>query len=151
MEEAVSERCSAFAATIRSDKNRQAYISASRYASSVITKAKAKTWEATCSSLSPKSVYSYPRCVAGSSSSFPNCSSPRESALVFVNNLRTRFSISQVKAMRRRTRGYLSEPPALRSLIRLFGPPYPPLNFLRLPLASPRPLSLAQTRLSIPC
>ena len=50
MKEAVSERRKAFAATRRSDKDRQAYISASRHASSVI--AKAKAWQATCSSLS---------------------------------------------------------------------------------------------------
>ena len=55
VEEAVSERRKAFAAAHRSDENRQAYISASRRASSVIAKAKAKAWQATCSSLSPKS------------------------------------------------------------------------------------------------
>ena len=36
VEEAVSERCKAFAAAHRSDEDRQAYISASRRASSVI-------------------------------------------------------------------------------------------------------------------
>ena len=55
VEEAVSERRKAFAAAHRSDEDRQAYISASRRASSVIAKAKAKAWQATCSSLSPKS------------------------------------------------------------------------------------------------
>ena len=42
MEEAVSERRKAFSAVHRSDENRQAYISASRAASSVIAKAKAE-------------------------------------------------------------------------------------------------------------
>ena len=62
MEEAVSERSKAFAAAHKSDEDRQAYISASRNAPSVIAKAKAMAWQATCSSLSlksdPKSVYS---------------------------------------------------------------------------------------------
>ena len=49
MEGAVSERPKAY----RSDEDRQAYISASRRASSVI--AKAQAWQSTCSSLSPKS------------------------------------------------------------------------------------------------
>ena len=53
VEEAVSERRKAFAAAHRSGEDRQAYISASRRASSVI--AKAKAWQTTCSSLSPKS------------------------------------------------------------------------------------------------
>ena len=73
----------------------------------------------TCSSLSPKSnpksVHSLLRSIAGSSSSsssspnFPNCSSPRESALVYAAYLRFHFSISQPKTLRSRTRGYLSE------------------------------------------
>ena len=116
MEEAVSERCKAFAAAHRSDEDRQAYISASRCALSVIAKAKAKAWQATCSSFSPKSnsksVYSLLRSVAGSSSSspnFPNCSSPRESASVFADYLRSHFSFSQPKALRSRAIGYLSE------------------------------------------
>ena len=55
MEEAVSERRKAFAAAHRSDEDRQVYISASRRASPVIARAKAETWQTTCSSLSPKS------------------------------------------------------------------------------------------------
>ena len=72
----------------------------------------------TCSSLSPKSnpksVYSLLRSIAGSSSSFssspnfPNCSSPRESGLVFANYLRFHFSVSQPK-LSIRARGYFSE------------------------------------------
>ena len=116
VEEAVSERRKAFAAAHRSDEDRHAYISASRRASSVIAKAKAETWQATCSSLSPKSdtksVHSLLRSIAGSSSSspnFPNCSSPRESALVYAAYLRSHFSVSQPKVLRSRARGYLSE------------------------------------------
>ena len=55
VEDSVSERCKAFAAAHRSNEDRQAYISASRRASSDIAKAKAETRQATCSSLSPKS------------------------------------------------------------------------------------------------
>ena len=84
VDEVVSERRKAFAAAHRSDEDRQAYISASRRASSVIAKAKAEAWQTTCSSLSPrsnpKSVHSLLRSIAGSPSSsssspnFPNCS-----------------------------------------------------------------------------
>ena len=119
MEEAVSERSKAFAAAHRSDEDRQAYISASRRASSVIAKAKAEVWQTTCSSLSPrsnpKSVHSLLRSIAGSSSSsssspnFPNCSSPRESASVYAAYLRSHFSVSQPQALRSRARDYLSE------------------------------------------
>ena len=116
VEQAVSERRKAFAAAHRSDEDRQAYISASRRASSVIAKAKAEAWQTTCSSLSPrsnlKSVHSLLRSIAGSSSSspnFPNCSSPKESALVYAAYLRSHFSVSQPKALRSRARGYLIE------------------------------------------
>ena len=81
VEQAVSERRRAFTAAHRSDEDRQAYISASQGASSVI--AKTEAWQTTCSSLSPrsspKSVHSLLRSIAGSSSSsssspnFPNC------------------------------------------------------------------------------
>ena len=51
VESAVSKRPKAFAAAHRSDDDRQAYISASPRASSVIAKAKAEAWQTTCSSL----------------------------------------------------------------------------------------------------
>ena len=118
-EEAVSERRKALAAANKSDEDRQAYISASRRASLVTAKAKAEAWQTTCSSLSPKynpkSVHSLLRSIAGSpsssssSSNFPNCSSPRESASVYAAYLRSHFSVSQPKALRSRARGYLSE------------------------------------------
>ena len=112
MEGAVSERRKAFAAAHRSDENRQAYISASRRASSII--AKAEAWQTTPKS-NPKSVHSLLRSIAGSSSSsssspnFPNCSSPRESASVYAGYLRSHFSISQPKALHSRAGGYLTE------------------------------------------
>ena len=115
VEEAVGERRRAFATAHRSDEDRQAYISASRRASSVIAKAKAEAWQTTCTSLSPKSVHSLLRSIAGppssssSSPNFPNCSSPRESASVYAAYLRSHFSVSQPKALRSRARGYLYE------------------------------------------
>ena len=119
VEKVVSERRKAFAAAYRSDEDRQAYISASRRASSVIAKAKAEAWQTTCSSLSPrsnpKSVHSLLCSIAGSPSSsssspnFPNCSSLRESVSVYAAYLRSHFSVSQPKALRSRARGYLTE------------------------------------------
>ena len=119
MEQAVSERRKAFAAALRSDEDRQAYVSASRRASSVIAKAKVEARQTTCSSLSPRSnpkfVHSLLRSIAGSSFSsffspnFPNCSSPRKSATVYAAYLRSHFSVSQPKALRSRARGYLTE------------------------------------------
>ena len=119
VEDAVSKRRKTFAAAHRSDKDRQAYISASQRALSVIAKAKADTWQMTCSSLltksNPKSVYYLLRSVAGSSFSsfsspnFPNCSSPRKSASVYAAHLRSHFSVSQPKTLRGKARGYLSE------------------------------------------
>ena len=119
MDGAVSETRKAFAAAHRSNEDRQAYITASRRASSVIAKAKAEAWQTTWSSLSPKSnpktVYSLLRSIAGSPSSssssanFPNCSSPRESDSVYAAYLRSHFSVSQPKTLRSRARDYLSE------------------------------------------
>ena len=119
MEGAISERRKAFTAAHRSDEDRQAYISASRCTSSVITKAKAEAWQTTCSSLSPKSnpksVHFLLRSIAGSLSSspsspnFPNCSSLRESASVYASYLRSYFSVSRPKALPSRARSYLSE------------------------------------------
>ena len=106
VESAVSEKRKAFAAAHRSDEDRQAYISASRRASSVIAKAKAEPWQTTCSSLSPKPVHSLFRYIAGSPSSssfspnFPNCSSPRKSASVYAAYLRSHFSVFQPKTLR---------------------------------------------------
>ena len=60
-------------------------------------------------------LYTLLRSIAGSPSSsssipnFPNCYSPRESALVYAAYLRSHFSVSQPKALRSRARGYLSE------------------------------------------
>ena len=116
VEDRVSERRKAFAVAHRSNEDRQAYISTSQRASSVIAKAKARAWQTTCSFLSaksnPKSVFSLLRSVAGSSYSspnFPNCSYPRESTSVYADYLRSHFSVSHPKALRSKARAYLSE------------------------------------------
>ena len=153
VESAVSERRKAFAAAYKSDEDRQAYISASRRAPSVIAKVKAEAWQTTCFSLSPKSnpksVHSLLRSIAGSpsSSSSPNCSSPRESASVYAAYLRSHFSISQPEA----TSLSSAEPHALWSLTCSFALLSLPLNFLRLLPTFPHPLPMAQTKLPIPC
>ena len=59
MEGAVSERRKTSAAAYRSDEDRQAYISASRRALSVIAKAKAEARQATCSRLSRSNLTLY--------------------------------------------------------------------------------------------
>ena len=148
MEGAVSEKRKAFAAAHRNDEDRQAYISASRRTSSVIAKAKAETWQTTRSSLSPKSnpksMHSLLRSIAGSASSFPsspnfpNCSSPRESALVYTAYLRSHLSVSQPKALHSRARGYFSELrratcPEQSHLS--FCSPFSPTEFLATPAA----------------
>ena len=51
LEEVVSEKRYTFATAHRSDEDCQAYISASRHASSAIAKAEAEAWQVTCSSL----------------------------------------------------------------------------------------------------
>ena len=149
-----------FAAANRSVENRQAYISASRRASSVVANAKAEAWKTTCSSLSPKSnpknVHSLLRSIAGSPSSspnFPNCS-PRKLALVYAAYLRSHFSVSQPKTLHSRARGYLSElhqATCSKESHSSFCSPFSPLNFLLLPPTFPPPLPLAQTKFPIPC
>ena len=115
VEGAVSEIRKAFAAAHRSDEDHQAYISNSQRTFSVIAKAKAEAWQTTCSSLSSKSnpKTAFALSLASSSSSFSpnfsNCSSPRESALVYAAYLRSHFSASQPKILRSRARDYLSE------------------------------------------
>ena len=60
-------------------------------------------------------MYSFLPSVTGSSSSsssspnFPNCFSPRESAFVFADYLRSHFSVSQPKTLCSRARDYLSD------------------------------------------
>ena len=86
-----------------------------------------------------------------SSPNFPNCSSPRESASVYAAYLTSHFSVSQPKTLRSRARGYLSGSRDLWSLTRPSALLSPPLNVLQLPPIFSPPLTLAQTKLPIPC
>ena len=154
MEETVSERIKSFTPAHRDDEDRQAYISASRHASSVINKVKAEAWQATCSSLSlqsnPKPVYSlsFVLSLALLVFNFSNCSSTTKLASIFADYLRSHFSVSFPKVSCCRARGYPSElrratcPEESHSSS---IPHYPPLNFLQLPQTSLYPLPLAQT------
>ena len=164
VEGALSERRKAFPAAHRSDEDHQAYISATRCASSVIAKAKTEAWQTTCSSLSPKSnpktVFSLLRYIAGSPSSsssspnFPNCSSPRESASIYAAYLRSPspfLSLRPCIAEPEATSLSSAEPRALKSLTCHSALLCPLLNFLRLPPTFPPPLLLARTKLPIPC
>ena len=147
MEKAVSEKRKALAAAHKSDEDRQAYISTSRRALSVIAKAEAEAWQTTCFSL--KCVYSLLRSDVGSSSfspNFPNCSA--------FDYLRSHFSVSLPKVLRGRARGYLSElhrARALRCISHPFAPPSPPQNLLRLPQTFSPLLPRAKIKLPIPC
>ena len=72
------------------------------------------TWSFFLPKSNSKSVYSFLRSIAGSSSSsssfnFPKCSSPRESGMVFADYLRSHFFVSQPKALHSRATGYLSK------------------------------------------
>ena len=159
----VSERCKAFAAAHRSDEDCQAYISTSQHASPVITKAKAEAWQTTCSSLlprsNPKSVHSLLRSIAGSPSSsssspnFPNCTSSRESALVYAAYLRSHFSVSQPKALRSRARGYLTK--LCRAMCPVeshssFCSPFSPTKFLAASSNLSSSTAIAPAKLPIP-
>ena len=70
--DAVAKRRKGFAKARCSDEDRQNYISISRYTFTVIAKAKAKSWQKTCSSLSPKTrpskVFSLLNSISGSPS-----------------------------------------------------------------------------------
>ena len=107
-----------------------------------------------------KYVYSFFCSVAGSSTSslsspnFPNCFSPRKSALVFTEYLISHFSVFSQRPCLvepQATVPSFAEPRTLRSLILLSAPPSTPLNFLRVTQTFPRPLPLTQIKLPIPC
>ena len=74
--DAVAKRQKAFAKAHCFEEDRQHYIATSRYTSTVINKAKAKSWQNTCSSLFPKTrpseVFSLLRSISGSPSPTPS-------------------------------------------------------------------------------
>jgi len=88
----------------RSKARRLTYVEASQRASSVISRAKAKTWQATCSNLSPRSnlcsLFNLINFVAGKKGSsrdpeFPNSQFPIDTANTYASCLSLRsYSVS---------------------------------------------------------
>ena len=115
---AVADRRKAFAKAHRSEEDRQAYISQSRYTSTVIRKAKAESWQKICSSLSPKTrpsaVFSLLRSIAGSSNprsslpDFPGASSPDDCANLLAQHLKSHFSSPTPPCARSQERAQLN-------------------------------------------
>ena len=104
-------RRKAFAKAHRSEEDRQNYISISRYTSTVISKAKAESWQKTCSSLSPKTrpseVFSLLRSISGSSSltssdlsNFSSCHTLVDCANQLFSHLQSHFSTQTPKPFR---------------------------------------------------
>ena len=102
----------------RSESHRLRYIDASRRASSVISRAKSATCQATCSNLSPRSD---PRAVfrllntisskqnTSQNSSFPDCTCPLDTANHFASYLRSRLSQVTLRSSRRAERQFMNE------------------------------------------
>ena len=102
----------------RSESHRLRYIDASRRASSVISRAKSATWQATCSNLSPRSdpraVFRLLNAISGKQntsqdSSFPDCTCPLDTANHFASYLRSRLSEVTLRSSRRAERQFMNE------------------------------------------
>ena len=102
----------------RSESHRLRYIDASRRASSVISRAKSATWQATCSNLSPRSdpraVFRLLNAISGKKntsqdSSFPDCTCPLDTANHFAFYLRSRLSQATPCSSRRAERQFMNE------------------------------------------
>ena len=100
----------------RSESHRLRYIDASRRASSVISRAKSATWQATCSNLSPRSdpraVFRLLNAISGKKNtsqdpSFPDCTSPLDTA----NHMPLHSHLSQAtpRSSRRAERQFMNE------------------------------------------
>ena len=162
-ESAVREQRRARSVVHRSEAHRLRYIDVSRRASSVISRAKSATWQATCSNPSPRSdpraVFRLLNAISGKKNtsqgpSFPGCTSPLDTANHYASYLRSHLSQATPPTSRRAERQFMNE---LRkascedasSLHNSFCSPSPWLNS-PLPFAnSPLPLHLALTRLPI--
>ena len=106
--DAVAKRRKAFVKAHRSKEDRQNYITTSRYTSTVISKAKAESWQKTCSSLSfktcPSEVFSLLRSISDSPSptssdlpNFPNCHTPVDYSNQLSSHLQSHFSTQTPK------------------------------------------------------
>ena len=113
-ESAVQERRRARSVAHRSESHRLRYIDASRRASSVISRAKS----ATCSSLSPRSdpraVFRLLNAISGKKNtsqdpSFPDCTSPLDTANHYASYLRSHLSQATPRSSRRAERQFMNE------------------------------------------
>ena len=102
----------------RSESHRLKYIDASRRASSVISRAKSATWQATCSNLSPRSdpraVFRLLNAISGKKNtsqdpSFPDCTSPLDTANHYASYLRSHVSQATPRSSRRAERQFMNE------------------------------------------
>ena len=101
-----------------SELHRFRYIDASRRASSVISRAKSATWQATCSNLTPRSdpraVFRLLNAISGKKNtsqdpSFPDCSSPLDTANQYASYLRSHLSQATPRSSRRAERQFMNE------------------------------------------
>ena len=102
----------------RSEAHRPRYLDASCRASSVISRAKSATWQATCSNLSPRSdpgaVFRLLNAISGKKNtsqdpSFPGCCSPRDTANQYASYLCSHLSQATPRASRRAERQFMNE------------------------------------------
>ena len=98
---AVQEQRRALSEAHRSEAHRLRYIDASRRPSSVISRAKSATWQATCSNLSPRSdpraVFRLLNAISSKKNTsqdpfFPSCTSPLDTANHYASYLRLHLS-----------------------------------------------------------
>ena len=102
----------------RSESHRLRYIDASRRASSVISRAKSATWQATCSNLSPRSdpraVFRLLNATSGKKNtsqdpSFTDCTSPLDTANHYASYLHSHLSQATPRSSRRAERQFMNE------------------------------------------
>ena len=117
-ESAVRERRKARSVAHPFESQRLRYIDASRRASSVISRAKSATWQATCSNLSPRSdpraVFRLLNAISGKKNtsqdpSFPDCTSTLDTANHYASYLRSHLSQATPRSSRRAERQFMNE------------------------------------------
>ena len=102
----------------QSESHRLRYIDASHRASSVISRAKSATWQATCSNLSPRSdpraVFRLLNAISGKKNtsqdpSFPDCTSPLDTANHYASYLPSHLSQATSRSSRSAERQFMNE------------------------------------------
>ena len=115
---AVREHRKARSEAHRSEAHRLRYIDAFRRASSVISRAKSSSWQATCSNLSPRSdpcaVFRLLNAISSKKNtsqdpSFPVCSSPLDTANHYASYLRSHLSQATPRTSHRVERQFMNE------------------------------------------